>query len=102
MHKYRFDCQLKNGHNHRLLGYASNMLGLGTFHIHFYYGVSSYQNHTHHFYGITGRPIKTENGHVHKMEGVLECSSLHEHDFKGFTFEDTTTFSSMQAVSYVR
>lgn len=47
MHKFKFDSRFANGHNHRLLGYASGMIGLGSFHIHFYYGVSSYRNHTH-------------------------------------------------------
>lgn len=102
MHKYKFDCQSTNGHSHRLFGYAGNMLGFDSFHFHFYYGVSSYRNHTHYFCGLTGTPHKTEYGHIHKMEGVLEFNSLHKHSFKGYTSEDTSSLSSTQAVSYVR
>lgn len=102
MHKYRFDCRNTDGHNHRLLGYAGNMLGIGSFHFHFYYGISSYRNHTHYFCGITGMPVKTENGHIHRMEGILESNSLHEHEFRGFTLEDISYSSSTQAVSFVR
>ena len=53
MHKFKFDCRLANGHDHRLLGYAGGMVGIGSFHFHFYYGVSSYRNHTHYFCGVT-------------------------------------------------
>lgn len=100
MHKYKFDCNVVNGHNHKLLGYAGNMIGIDGFHFHCYYGVTSYNNHTHYFSGITGLPIKTENGHVHRMEGLLESNSLHEHKFSGYTLEDISYSSPMQAVSY--
>lgn len=102
LHRYKFECQITEGHNHRLLGYAGNMLGVGNFHFHIFYGVSSYRNHTHYFYGITGMPIKTESGHVHRMEGILESNSLHEHEFKGFTSEDISYYSTTQAVNVIR
>ncbi len=101
-HKFRFDCSIENGHNHMLLGYAGAMLGLGSLHFHFYYGVSSYRNHTHYFCGITGMPIKTENGHIHRMEGLLENNDLHEHKYKGYTHEDISFISSAQITSFVR
>lgn len=102
LHKYKFECQSAKGHCHRMIGYAGNMIGVGSFHFHFFYGVSSYDNHTHYFSGITGMPVKTENGHIHRMEGFLECNSLHEHEFKGYTFEDISYYSSKQAVSFGR
>lgn len=101
-HKYKFESQMSNGHNHRLLGYAGNMVGVDSFHFHFYYGVCSYRDHTHYFRGITGMPIKTEKGHIHKMEGLLETNCLHEHEFGGYTFEDTSNYSSKQAVTIVQ
>ncbi len=102
MHKYKFDCKIAQGHDHRILGYAGNMLGVGGLHFHFYYGISSYRNHTHYFCGITGMMIKTENGHIHKMEGSLESNSLHTHEFSGFTFEDISAVSSTQAAEFTR
>jgi len=45
-------------------------------------------------------PVKTENGHIHRMEGVLEFNNLHEHGYDGYTFEEISYFSSKQAVSY--
>ena len=102
LHKYKLECRSAKGHSHRMTGYAGNMIGVGSFHFHFFYGVSSYDNHTHYFSGITGMPVKTENGHVHKMEGMLENNSLHEHKFKGYTFEDISYYSSKQAVSFGR
>lgn len=102
VHKFRFDCRIENGHNHRLLGYAGAMLGLERLHFHFYYGVSSYSNHTHYFCGITGMPVKTENGHIHRMEGLLENNALHEHKYKGYTSEDISYITSSQIISFVR
>lgn len=102
MHKYKFECKNVKGHNHRLLGYAGNMLGVESFHFHFYYGVSSYDNHTHYFCGITGMPTRTANGHIHRMDGMLESNNLHEHKFKGYTFEDISYFSTRQASNFGR
>jgi hypothetical protein len=99
MHRYKFECDLKDGHRHRLMGYAGNMLGVSSFHFHFFYGVCSYNNHTHYFSGITGMPVKTGNGHIHRMEGIFEMSVMHDHDFDGFTFEEISYFSVKQAES---
>ena len=44
--KFKFDSRFANGHNHELLGYASGMIGLGSFHIPFLLHVSSYRNPT--------------------------------------------------------
>ncbi len=87
MHKYKFESETVRGHKHRLLGYAGSMIGIGSFHFHYFYGISSYDNHTHYFSGITGMPVRTENGHVHKMDGLLEYNT-HEHNFEGCTFEE--------------
>lgn len=88
IHKYKFESELDKGHKHRLLGYAGSMIGIGNFHFHYFYGISSYCNHTHYFSGITGMAVKTENGHMHRMEGILEYNNLHDHHFSGYTFED--------------
>jgi hypothetical protein len=101
-HRFKFDCKIAQGHDHRLMGYAGNKLGAGKWHIHFYYGVTSYRSHTHYFCGITGMPIKTENGHIHRMDGRLESNSLHTHEYCGYTSEDITTASSTQAAGFVR
>lgn len=102
VHKFRLECSIVNGHCHRLLGYAGSMLGLERLHFHFYYGVSSYMDHTHYFCGITGFPVKTENGHIHRMEGLLESNSRHEHKYKGYTSEDISYIGSSQIISFVR
>ena len=88
MHKYRLDSELSNGHKHKITGYTDRVIGISAFHFHSFYGISSYDNHTHYFSGITGLPIKTENGHIHKMEGLLENNSMHEHAYAGHTYED--------------
>lgn len=87
-HKFRFECNISNNHKHRLSGYTENMLGVSGLHIHHFYGVSSYNGHTHYYAGISGLPVRTANGHVHKIEGILEFNDLHEHKFCGMTFED--------------
>lgn len=102
VHKFRLECSIVNGHYHRLLGYAGSMLGLERLHFHFYYGVSSYMDHTHYFCGITGFPVKMENGHIHRMEGLLESNSRHEHKYKGYTSEDISYIGSSQIISFVR
>lgn len=99
LHKFSFESDTINGHKHKLTGYAGNMLGIGNYHFHFFYGVCSYDNHTHYFSGITGMPEKTENGHIHKMEGILESYNLHNHDYKGFTFEEISYLTLRHAVS---
>lgn len=87
-HKFKFDSQPANSHSHRIMGYTENLMGINVLHFHYFYGISSYNSHTHYFSGMTGLPIKTENGHVHKIECLLELNSNHEHQLSGFTFED--------------
>jgi len=88
LHKYNFECEAVAGHKHRMIGYTDNRLGVNMVHFHFLYGISSYNSHTHYFSGITGLPIKTENGHIHRIEGILESNNMHEHKYCGYTFED--------------
>ncbi len=88
VHHFKIESVLIRGHYHRLVGYTEYFIGAGRFHFHFYSGVSTYTDHTHYFSGITGLPIKTENGHIHKMEGLLEINNFHEHKFSGHTFEE--------------
>lgn len=76
------------------------MIGFYSFHFHFYYGVCSYNNHTHYFSGVTGMPVKTENGHIHRIEGVLELNFMHIHGYEGYTQEDISYLPSKQATSY--
>lgn len=89
LHRFEVESAFTGIHMHIINGYVKNPFGFNRFHFHFYYGVSSYLDHTHHFSGITGMPIKTENGHIHKIEGILEKSNFHIHKFKGYTFEDS-------------
>lgn len=88
LHKYRFECKTVKGHNHILAGYTENIMGINALHFHVYRGVCSYSGHTHYFSGRTGLPVKTENGHIHKIEGVLEINNQHEHPYSSYTFED--------------
>ncbi|HEY9062347.1 MAG TPA: YmaF family protein [Pseudobacteroides sp.] len=88
IHEYKIDSKVTKGHKHRIRGYTESMLGINSFHIHFFYGVSSYSNHTHYFSGFTGFPIKTSNGHIHKIEDILEINNMHEHLLLGYTFEE--------------
>jgi hypothetical protein len=97
LHKYRFECEEKNIHKHRLVGYTDNMLGISSLHFHYFSGISSYNSHTHYYSGFTGLPIKTENGHKHTIEGLLELNNLHEHHFLNFTFEDTANIAKRLA-----
>jgi hypothetical protein len=102
LHKYKIETEIIKGHKHRLFGYAGNMLGLESFHFHFFYGVCSYDNHTHYFSGVTGMPVKTENGHVHRMDGILETNISHQHSYDGYTTEEISYFSSRQSATYVQ
>lgn len=89
-HKYKFDCKMVKGHVHNVLGYTESTIGIGSLHLHVFSGVSSYTDHTHYFSGVTGLPIKTENGHIHRMQGILEFNDMHEHNFEGYTFEEVS------------
>jgi len=88
IHKFKFDTEFSCGHTHRVYGLTDNMLGISVFHFHFFYGVSSYNDHTHYYSGFTGLPIKTKNGHIHKIEGTLELNNSHEHKFTNYTHEE--------------
>lgn len=93
IHKYKIDSEMVRGHKHKITGYADVMLGLSSLHFHYFSGVSSYCNHTHYFSGMTSLPIKTENGHVHKIETILDNNDLHEHKLVGLTFEEISYIS---------
>ncbi|MCX7841617.1 MAG: YmaF family protein [Clostridia bacterium] len=88
IHEYNFDSKIANGHNHRILGYTEGIIGFNMFHFHYYWGICSYTGHTHYFSGFTGLAAKTENGHIHRIEGSLEPNIQHEHKLTGFTSEE--------------
>lgn len=88
MHKFRFNSEMTGGHDHGMCGSVTSAVGFNNFHIHYFSGVSNYRNHTHYFAGFTGFPIKTENGHIHKMEGLLETNNNHVHKYNGETYEE--------------
>ena len=93
MHKYKFESELTGDHKHRLTGFTEGMVGINSFHLHYFNGISSYNNHTHYYTGMTGFPIKTKNGHMHRIEGILETNNMHEHKFNSFTQEDVAYYS---------
>jgi hypothetical protein len=88
IHKYRFESKKASEHIHTLEGYTDNMVGINAFHFHFYYGICTYNGHTHYFSGITGVPVKTDFGHIHRMDGAMELNSMHEHEYDSYTFEN--------------
>ncbi len=88
IHKYKLESKTFNGHIHRIVGTSDTMIGIETFHIHTFFGISSYNGHSHYYTGYTGLPIKTENGHIHKIEGELDINSEHSHIFKSYTDEE--------------
>lgn len=89
LHKYKFESFTANGHKHTLSGYTEGMMGIDSLHFHFFSGISSYSHHTHYYSGMTGLPIKTENGHKHKIEGILDQNQSHEHPYSHYSQEDT-------------
>ena len=88
IHDFRFNCDTNKGHNHRITNYTESHIGFNIFHFHYFSGICTYRGHTHYYSGITGFPTRTANGHIHKIEGVLEITNLHEHHFSGFTGEE--------------
>lgn len=100
MHYYEFDTMMQNGHNHKLTGYSDGIFGVSGFHFHFYYGVCSYNDHTHYYSGITGIPVKTKNGHIHKMEGILELNNSHTHKFLNYTSEEISYTKNKMRITY--
>jgi hypothetical protein len=95
IHCYKIESKKRNIHNHKLSGYVDGMIGFNNLHFHFFYGVSSYLDHTHYFSGLTGMPVKTEKGHIHKMEGMLESNGFHSHSFSGYTSEEVSYISGI-------
>lgn len=87
-HTYKIDCNMTDKHNHTISGYTDYLFGVNTLHFHYFFGTTSYKGHTHYYSSTTGMPIKTENGHIHKMDGLLELNNLHQHQYNGYTFED--------------
>ena len=83
-HYFKVDSKIVRGHFHHVTGYTEYVIGTESFHFHLYIGISTYTDHTHNYSGITGLPIKSENGHYHKIQGMLECAAEHEHKFKGY------------------
>jgi hypothetical protein len=92
MHLHRFEIKsdFSGIHFHYIKGYVKNNLGMGKMHIHIYSGVSPIEDHSHIFSGITGPPVKTENGHIHKISGILQTANGHVHKYSGYTFEDVS------------
>jgi len=43
-------------------------------------------------------PIKTENGHIHKIEGATAYTNGHAHKYKGYTYEDTASIPGTSTV----
>ncbi|WP_010252548.1 YmaF family protein [Acetivibrio cellulolyticus] len=94
LHKYKFESRAFSGHKHKITGITDSMIGIEVFHIHTFFGISSYNGHSHYYTGFTGLPIKTENGHIHKIEGELDLNSMHDHVFKNYTEEEIEYLSS--------
>ena len=88
LHKFKVECEIEKSHKHRMTGFTENMIGINSFHFHYFYGISSYSNHTHYYSGVSGLPVKTKNGHVHKLEGLFEVNGTHDHKYNDYTFED--------------
>lgn len=93
VHKFKFNSEISIGHAHTLFGRTDYMIGINSFHFHYFYEICSYTGHTHYYSGITSLPVKTLNGHVHKIEGILEFNNNHDHCFNNFTFEDIEYYS---------
>jgi len=96
MHEFKFDTELSQQHKHVLHGLTDKVIGTNSFHFHLYHGVTSYLDHTHYFSGITSLPIKTENGHVHKLEGYVETVNNHNHRYFNYTFDDKAYIPDLQ------
>lgn len=93
IHKYKFECEKSSMHSHKMNGCTENIIGFSLFHFHYFFGITSYDNHTHYYAGITSLPVKTENGHIHRIEGILEINDMHEHKYSNYTFEDVEYIS---------
>ena len=100
-HFYSFHTNEKTQQNHKLFGHTDYMIGIGIMHFHFYSGTTSFNGHLHSYYGFTGFPKKTENGHKHKMCGKTDLSRLsdcndkpHAHEYQNYTFENIQYINS--------
>ncbi len=100
-HIYSFHTNEKVKQNHKLFGHTDYMIGIGIMHFHFYSGTTSFNGHMHGYFGFTGFPRKTENGHKHKMCGKTDIARLseyddkpHEHEYENFTFENIQYINS--------
>ncbi|MDD4496272.1 MAG: YmaF family protein, partial [Eubacteriales bacterium] len=82
MHLHRFELKsdFSGIHFHYIKGYVKSNIGMGKMHVHVYSGVTPAEDHSHNFSGITGPPVKTENGHIHKISGILQRSAGHIHN----------------------
>jgi hypothetical protein len=74
-------------------GYTDKMIGIAFFHVHYFRGVTSHNGHNHYYSGITSRPIKTKNGHIHKISGRSEGYDRHQHKYLNYTYEDVEYLS---------
>lgn len=93
-HKYAIESSMDACHLHKLEGLTETLFGFGKLHIHAFYGATSYLNHSHRYSGLTGFPVKTANGHIHRMENILEPTLKHQHKYSGYTTEEVSYSSS--------
>lgn len=89
-HRYDIESQISLFHTHKIIGYTQKTIGLQGIHFHTFYGICSSNNHYHNFHGITSMPIKTNFGHIHKIDIYTDYSnnSQHRHKISCFTHEN--------------
>lgn len=87
-HKFEIDSTMNHLHYHRVTGITEPGVGISFYHFHRFSGISNYHQHTHIISGHTSPPIKTENGHMHKINCKLKQSQRHSHNLNGYTFEE--------------
>ncbi len=75
-------------------GYTEKMIGIPAFHVHYFRGVTTFNGHSHYYSGVTSRPVKTKNGHVHRIAGKSDETNGHKHKFLNYTFEDVEYISN--------
>ena len=77
-------------HNHRMAAVSGLPIALKCGdHVHdVCFGTDSYEDHVHAFSGRTGGAIRTGDGHVHYLEGMVTCADRHRHCFKLTTLID--------------
>ena len=99
LHRFEVKSDFSGIHFHVLKGYVRNNLGLEILHFHTCSGTTPVSDHAHFFSSITGPPMKTQNGHIHKLSGVLQETSGHLHKFSGLTDENISYLSDTNLVS---